>query len=414
MIDERTRAALSRLTENERACLMRRLHHQTAKEMAIDLGISPHAVEKRLKMARTKLGVSSSLEAARLLERYGQTGPQPADLVGQDGDRQEGGDPLMPAPAWRRIAPYLLTGVIAMSIAVIALLAVAQMNAPEGGVAPLPQGGAVLNQAASSYQVQLLLRQGDKPLGSSKLLIADGQRARTTATNSNGTRYDLTLTVEAREGATYFVKMDLDSRSAAGRSVHVTPAVLVKAGEPSALAIDLPEEPLNLTLVITPASGSIAKSDQPELHPVIGSTIKTYEEYEAQREKETGHKYERPQLIKAPPATVRAFVDETFDTADRDRSGYLERAEAPATFAQSTVLRKGPLPRPGETAPYPDSNEQVTIMTGPPAQAAYLATMDKDADGRVSREEYQAASFPRFMAWGVPANWRGAPKVAAK
>ena len=48
--------ALARLTENEKICLRRRLLPQTAKEMAIDLGISPHAVEKRLKMARAKLG----------------------------------------------------------------------------------------------------------------------------------------------------------------------------------------------------------------------------------------------------------------------------------------------------------------------------------------------------------------------
>ena len=51
--------------------------------MALELGVSPHAVEKRLKMARTKLGLSSSLEAARLLaasEEYQRTGPHAADL----------------------------------------------------------------------------------------------------------------------------------------------------------------------------------------------------------------------------------------------------------------------------------------------------------------------------------------------
>jgi DNA-binding CsgD family transcriptional regulator len=61
------RASIARLTENEKECLRRRLLPQTAKEMAIELGVSPHAVEKRLKMARTKLGLSSSLQAARLL-----------------------------------------------------------------------------------------------------------------------------------------------------------------------------------------------------------------------------------------------------------------------------------------------------------------------------------------------------------
>jgi DNA-binding CsgD family transcriptional regulator len=65
--DKQAEAALAKLTANEKECLRRRLLPQTAKEMATDLGISPHAVEKRLKMARAKLGVSTSLAAARLL-----------------------------------------------------------------------------------------------------------------------------------------------------------------------------------------------------------------------------------------------------------------------------------------------------------------------------------------------------------
>src|SRR6478752_10562687 len=82
-IDVRMHAALARLTANEKECLRRRLQQQTAKEMALELGVSPHAVEKRLKMARTKLGLSSSLEAARLLaasEGYQRSGPQAPDL----------------------------------------------------------------------------------------------------------------------------------------------------------------------------------------------------------------------------------------------------------------------------------------------------------------------------------------------
>jgi len=82
-IDARMLDALARLTDNEKECLRRRLRQQTAKEMALELGVSPHAVEKRLKMARTKLGLSSSLEAARLVvasEGYQRTGPQAPDL----------------------------------------------------------------------------------------------------------------------------------------------------------------------------------------------------------------------------------------------------------------------------------------------------------------------------------------------
>ncbi|MEO6214561.1 MAG: helix-turn-helix transcriptional regulator, partial [Sphingomonas sp.] len=73
-IDESTRAAIQRLTIAERDCLKRCLNHQTAKQMALDLGISPHAVEKRLKMARARLGLSSSLEAAKLVESLERSG----------------------------------------------------------------------------------------------------------------------------------------------------------------------------------------------------------------------------------------------------------------------------------------------------------------------------------------------------
>jgi DNA-binding CsgD family transcriptional regulator len=74
----------SRLTEREKVCLRQWLQHKSAKEIAADLGISHHAVEKRLKMARTKLGATSSLEAARMLgeaEGYGQAVTQSPDLV---------------------------------------------------------------------------------------------------------------------------------------------------------------------------------------------------------------------------------------------------------------------------------------------------------------------------------------------
>jgi len=78
------RELLSRLTEREKVCLRHWLQHKSAKEIAADLGISHHAVEKRLKMARTKLGATTSLEAARMLggaEGYGQAVAQSPELV---------------------------------------------------------------------------------------------------------------------------------------------------------------------------------------------------------------------------------------------------------------------------------------------------------------------------------------------
>jgi DNA-binding CsgD family transcriptional regulator len=134
MIDARTQAALARLTDNEKECLRRRLQQQTAKEMALDLGVSPHAVEKRLKMARTKLGLSSSLEAARLLvasEEYQQTGPQASDLVGPANGNQDG-----------RTRATLI-GAIAMTILTVAVIVLA-----------VTQGGAPSEDRANAESVQ--------------------------------------------------------------------------------------------------------------------------------------------------------------------------------------------------------------------------------------------------------------------
>ena len=58
---------IDRLTEGERACLRLVLDHKPSKEIAIRLGIGPDAVDKRIKQAMRKLGVSSRVVAARLL-----------------------------------------------------------------------------------------------------------------------------------------------------------------------------------------------------------------------------------------------------------------------------------------------------------------------------------------------------------
>jgi len=46
------RDSVARLTEREKVCLRQWLQHKSAKEIAAELCISHHAVEKRLKMAR--------------------------------------------------------------------------------------------------------------------------------------------------------------------------------------------------------------------------------------------------------------------------------------------------------------------------------------------------------------------------
>lgn len=77
---------INRLTEREREVLRAWLTPKSAKEIALDLGITHHAVEKRLKMARTKLGAGSSREAARILAGAEGTheGYQPAVTASPD------------------------------------------------------------------------------------------------------------------------------------------------------------------------------------------------------------------------------------------------------------------------------------------------------------------------------------------
>jgi DNA-binding CsgD family transcriptional regulator len=57
---------LPRLSERQQQCLLGVLEFKSAKQIARDLGVSQHAVEKHLKAVRDKFGVDSTAEAARL------------------------------------------------------------------------------------------------------------------------------------------------------------------------------------------------------------------------------------------------------------------------------------------------------------------------------------------------------------
>ncbi|WP_343346819.1 EF-hand domain-containing protein [Sphingomicrobium sp. XHP0239] len=82
------------LTSREREVLAGILDHKTAKEMALELGISHHAVEKRLKRARQKLGADTSLDAARLhRDRYGRTVSGSPDLEAEGQPEQQTTEP---------------------------------------------------------------------------------------------------------------------------------------------------------------------------------------------------------------------------------------------------------------------------------------------------------------------------------
>jgi DNA-binding CsgD family transcriptional regulator len=78
------RSPLGQLTDGQKDCLRLVYNHMTSKDIARDLGVSPHTVDMRLRTAMKVLGVATRIEAARLLV-----------LEEQGPDAQ----PMMPAPA---------------------------------------------------------------------------------------------------------------------------------------------------------------------------------------------------------------------------------------------------------------------------------------------------------------------------
>ncbi|MEG3086313.1 helix-turn-helix transcriptional regulator [Sphingomonas sp. PB4P5] len=169
VINQSTRAAILRLTIAERECLKRCLNHQTAKQMALDLGISPHAVEKRLKMARAKLGLSSSLEAAKLvesLERSGRLGPGASELPPRHAEGDECGSVAAPRNETARITwrhqLYVVSGAMLMSFfAAAALILWVQSGAVEGRASPsarVPSAPSVAPDAVPTAGTEAALR----------------------------------------------------------------------------------------------------------------------------------------------------------------------------------------------------------------------------------------------------------------
>lgn len=59
-----------RLTEPQRVCLRRVWSRRNSKEIALELGISHHTVDKRLERATRALGATTRFEAARLLAEH--------------------------------------------------------------------------------------------------------------------------------------------------------------------------------------------------------------------------------------------------------------------------------------------------------------------------------------------------------
>lgn len=65
-----TAGRIDQLTEAQRACLRLVLTHHNSKEIALIVGVSPSAIDKRIERAIQILGVGSRFEAARQLQDH--------------------------------------------------------------------------------------------------------------------------------------------------------------------------------------------------------------------------------------------------------------------------------------------------------------------------------------------------------
>lgn len=131
------------LSEKEKQTLRLMVRGHDAKSIARSLNLSVHTINERLRDARRKLAVSSSREAARLLFEAENSaaaatsqsfGDQPSGEDAGPAVTEVRGTPIV--GAGRRYRPFLISGVLAMSV-LLALLAlgVVQPVAPGSGPA---------------------------------------------------------------------------------------------------------------------------------------------------------------------------------------------------------------------------------------------------------------------------------------
>ncbi len=104
-----------RVTEAQRECLRLVLTRRNSKEIAQELGISSHTVDKRLERAIATLGSTSRFDAARMLGDYERASgtyepfvyqspdivpPAQSDMVGVSEELAQGGGSQAARAAW--------------------------------------------------------------------------------------------------------------------------------------------------------------------------------------------------------------------------------------------------------------------------------------------------------------------------
>lgn len=68
--EDRVAQRVQRLTQGQLDCLRLVDQHLSSKEIAVELGISPHTVDQRVRQALQTLGVERRSQAARLVAQY--------------------------------------------------------------------------------------------------------------------------------------------------------------------------------------------------------------------------------------------------------------------------------------------------------------------------------------------------------
>lgn len=356
---------ISRLTEREKEVLRAWLAHKSAKEIAIDLGITHHAVEKRLKMARTKLGAATSLEAARMLaaaegasEGYGQAVTAPPDLPASP--------PLLP---YRRYRPYVLGG-IAMSLSLVLAFALA----PARPLAPDAERAVAAAASADAASTEIEI---DGDLG--KLFAHH---------DTNGSGF-----LEKPESPV--VEIAFVDRSGP-KSLDGT-AVVTGGDSPGQIAEFYTEAD-------TDADGRISlaeftgwsKARWAEMGIEARMVMKVYS---GAPTPDAGRSYPAG-MRAASECETNAFMRSAFASFDRDGSKTLGPAEAGALEPGDTARDRalGPAPATGQT--------------DPAAEAKWIALLDRDGSQTVSESEYMGYMLPWMLLNGVPEGW-SAPEADA-
>jgi len=126
------------LSEREKETLRLLLGGHDIKSIALDLGLSVHTINERLREARRKLGVSSSRQAARILAEVEQRGPQfsadkESGVVGST-IRVANSERSYPTPGKGHPIAWLGGGMLIMSL----IIAAAVLSLLYGGDKPLP------------------------------------------------------------------------------------------------------------------------------------------------------------------------------------------------------------------------------------------------------------------------------------